>query len=210
VSRPATLTIDEQKLAAVWEEHVRAEFQARSVNETLSTMVPNPRVHLAPVMLGGDGKEGVYEFYKRFLSQIPQDTEMVPVSRTVGQGRVVEEMIFRFTHDIRMDWMLPGIPPTGRRVEIPFLIVIQFDGNKMAHEHLYWDQASVLVQLGVLAPALLPVVGAEGTRSLVDRTIALNSLLHRERKAARAAHRFGARPSTSDAFVRVTDQRDRA
>ena len=210
MSQPATLTIDTQKLAAIWEEHVRAEFEGRSVNETISTMVANPRAHLAPVMLGGDGKEGVSEFYKRFVPQIQQDAEMVPVSRTVGQERVVKEMIFRFTHNIRMDWMLPGIPPTGRRVEIPFLIVIQFDGNKMAHEHLYWDQASVLVQLGVLAPALLPVVGVEGTRSLLDRSIPLNSLLHRMRRAASASHRPEARSSTGDAFLRVTDQRDRA
>ena len=113
MSQPATLTIDEQKLAAVWGEHVRAEFEARCANETLSTMVANPRVHLVPVMLGGDGKEGVHKFYKRFLSQIPQDAEMVPLSRTVGQGRVVEEMIFRFNHNIRMDWMLPGNFPYG-------------------------------------------------------------------------------------------------
>ena len=210
MSQAATLTVDEQKAAAVWEEHVRAEFEARSVTETLSTMVANPRVHLAPVMLGGDGKEEVYEFYGRFMSQIPEDVEMVPVSRTVGQGRVVEEMIFRFTHNIRMDWMVPGIPPTGRRVEIPLLIVIQFDGNKMAHEHLYWDQASVLVQLGVLAPALLPVVGAEGTRSIVDRSIPLNSLLDRARKAPPAFHRPGARASTGEPSRRITDQTDRA
>jgi carboxymethylenebutenolidase len=165
VSQPATLTIDTQKLAAIWEEHVRAEFEGRSVNETISTMVANPRAHLAPVMLGGDGKEGVSEFYKRFVPQIQQDAEMVPVSRTVGQERVVKEMIFRFTHNIRMESMLPGIPPTCRRVEIPFLIVVQFDGNKMTHEHLYWDRSSVLVQLGVLAPALQQVVGAIARRS---------------------------------------------
>jgi carboxymethylenebutenolidase len=104
---------------------------------------------------------------------------MVPVSRTIGQGRLVEEMVFRFTHTIPMDWMLPGIPPTGKRVEIAMLVVVQFEGNKLAHEHLYWDQASVLVQLGLLKPAGLPVVGAEGARSVLDRSIRLNELLNR-------------------------------
>ena len=203
------LTIDEQKLAGVWDEHVRAEFEARSVNETLATMVANPRVHLAPVMLGGNGKEEVSQFYQRFMSQIPKDTEIVPVSRTVGQGRVVEEIIFRFTHDIRMDWMVPGIPPTRKRVEIPLLIVIQFDGDKMAHEHLYWDQASVLRQLGVLAPARLPVVGAESARAIIDRSIPLNGLLHPSRETAAGSSRPPARSSNGDAAKRVSDQRDR-
>ncbi len=143
-------------------------------------MVANPLVNQVPVMIGGDGREELYEFYaKHFLPQIPPDTEMVPVSRTIGQGRLVEEMVFRFTHTISMDWMLPGIPPTGKRVEIAMLVVVQFDGDKLAHEHLYWDQASVLVQLGLLQPAGLPVVGAEGARSLLDRSMRLNELIHR-------------------------------
>lgn len=209
MSQRAALTTDEQELAGVWDEHLRAEFQARSVKETLATMVANPCLHLAPVMLGASGKEEVSEFYGRFMSQIPSDTEIVPVSRTVGQGRVVEEIIFRFTHDVRMDWMVPGVPPTGKRVEIPLLIVIQFDGDKMAHEHLYWDQASVLVQLGVLSPARLPVVGAESARSIIDRSIPLNGLLRPSRETAGASPWPAARSSTGDAFRRVSDQRDR-
>ena len=131
-------------------------------------------------MIGGNGREEVYEFYTRyFLSQIPPDAEMELVSRTIGQGRLVYEMIFRFTHTISMDWMLPGIPPTGKRVETAMVVVVQFDGDKMAHEHLYWDQASVLVQLGLLQPGGLPVVGAEGARSVLDRSIPLNALIHR-------------------------------
>ena len=117
-------------------------------------MVANPRVNQVPVMIGGDGKEELHEFYaKYFLPQIPPDTEMVPVSRTIGQGRLVDEMVIRFTHTIPMDWMLPGIPPTGKRVEVAMLVVVQFEGDKLAHEHLYWDQASVLVQLGLLQPS---------------------------------------------------------
>jgi carboxymethylenebutenolidase len=143
-------------------------------------MVANPRVNQIPVMIGGDGRKELYEFYaKYFLPQIPPDTEMVPVSRTIGQGRLVDEMVFRFTHTIPMDWMLPGIPPTGKRVEIGLVVVVQFDGDKMAEERLYWYQASVLAQLGLLQPGGLPVVGAEGARSVLDRSIPLNELIHR-------------------------------
>jgi carboxymethylenebutenolidase len=174
------LTTDEKRLNDAWEEHLRTEFSAHSADEAIATMVPNPLVNQVPVMIGGDGKEELHEFYaKYFLPQIPPDTEMVPVSRTIGQGRLVEEMVLRFTHTIPMDWMLPGIQPTGKRVEIALLVVVQFDGDKLAHEHLYWDQASVLVQLGLLQPAGLPIVGAEGARSVLDRSILLNELLRR-------------------------------
>src|SRR5262247_3599607 len=173
-------TVDEQKLNEVWNEHLRAEFKAHSADETVATMVANPRVHQVPVMIGGDGKEEVYEFYaKYFLPQIPPDTETVPISRTIGQGRLVDEIVVRFTHTISTDWMLPAIPPTGKRVEVAFVVVVQFDGDKMVHEHLYWDQASVLVQLGLLERGRLPVVGAEGARSLLDRSIRLNALIDR-------------------------------
>src|SRR5918992_633928 len=174
------LTADEQKLNNLWNEHVRAEFSAHSADEAIATMVANPLVNQVPVMIGGDGREELYEFYaKYFLPQIPPDMEMVPVSRTIGQGRLVDEMVARFTHTIPMDFMLPGIPPTGKRVEVALVVVVQFDGDKMAHEHLYWDQASVLVQLGLLEPGGLPVVGAEGARSVLDRSIRLNELIHR-------------------------------
>lgn len=185
MSQQAGLTADEQKLNDAWEEHLRTEFSAHSADEAIATMAPNPLVNQVPVMIGGDGKEELHHFYaKHFLPQIPPDTEMVPVSRTIGQGRVVEEMIFRFTHLIPMDWMLPGIAPTGKRVEIALLVVVQFDGDKLAHERLYWDQASVLVQLGLVQSESLPVVGAEAARSVLDRSIRLNGLICRANATA--------------------------
>ena len=180
MSQQPALKADEQKLINVWSEHISAEFNAHSPDEAIATMVANPLVNQVPVMIGGDGREEVYEFYdKYFLHQIPPDMEMVPVSRTIGQGRLVDEMVARFTHTIPMDWMLPGIPPTGKRVEVALVVVVQFEGDKMAHEHLYWDQASVLVQLGLLQPGGLPVVGAEGARSVLDRSMRLNELIRR-------------------------------
>jgi len=194
VSHEPALTAEEQHLGDIWQEHVRAEFNAHRADEAMATMIANPLVNAVPVMMGGDGKEEVYQFYaKYFLPQIPPDTEMVPVSRTIGQGRMVEEMIFRFTHTIPMDWMLPGIQPTGKRVEIAMLAVVQFEGDKLAHEHLYWDQASVLVQIGLLEPAGLPVVGSESARSVLDRKIQLNELLNR----AELLHRAGTMPGKS-------------
>jgi carboxymethylenebutenolidase len=142
-------------------------------------MVANPRVNQVPVMIGGRGRDGVRDFYaNHFVSQIPPDMEMVPVSRTIGQGRVVDEIIVRFAHSIRMDWFLPGIPPTGKRVEVPFVAIIQFEGDKIAHEHLYWDQASVLVQLSLL-DRTLPVRGGEIAAQVLNLTQPMNELIRR-------------------------------
>jgi carboxymethylenebutenolidase len=176
----------EKQLSDAWDKHLAAEFGMHSPDDAITTMTDTPRVNQVPVMIGGDGREQLYEFYgKHFLPQIPPDLEMKPVSRTIGQGRVVDELFASFTHTITMDWMLPGIPPTGKRVEVALVVVVQFDGDKLAHEHLYWDQASVLVQLGLLDPKGLPVVGAEGARSVIDRSIPLNGLIARA-QAARA------------------------
>jgi carboxymethylenebutenolidase len=113
------------------------------------------------------------------LPQIPPDLETAPVSRTIGQGRPVEEMVARLTHTIPMAWRLPGLPPIGKWVEVGLVVVVPCDGDQLAHEHLSWDQASVLVQLGRLPPGGLPVVGAEGARSVLDRRLRLKALLHR-------------------------------
>jgi carboxymethylenebutenolidase len=183
MSRQQALTTEQQKLNDLWEEHIRAEFSAHAPDEAIATMTANPIVNQVPVLIGGSGRKQVHEFYQKyFLAQIPPDTEMIPVSRTIGQGRIVDEMVVRFTHTIPMDFMLPGIPPTGNRVEMALVVVVQFDGDKLAQEHLYWDQASVLVQLGLLDPADLPVVGAEGARSVLDRSTPLNGLIRRAKQ----------------------------
>jgi carboxymethylenebutenolidase len=185
MSKQHPLTAEQQKLNDLWEEHIRTEFSAHAADEAIATMTANPIVNQVPVLIGGSSRRQVHEFYQKyFLPQIPPDTEMIPVSRTIGQGRVVDEMVIRFTHTIPMDWMLPGIPPTGKRVEIALVVVVQFDGDKLAHEHLYWDQASVLVQLGSLDPTDLPVVGVESARSVLDKSTPLNALIHRAKRRA--------------------------
>ena len=164
-----TLTPAQQAMSDLWDKHMQSEFESQSVEDTLETMVDDPYVNHVPVLTGGVGLEEVRTFYsERFIPQQPPDTEIIPLSRTVGNDRVVDELIHKFTHTVEMDWMLPGIPPTGMRVEIPIVVVVQFLEGKIVSEHIYWDQASVLVQVGLIDPEILPVSGAESAQKVLD------------------------------------------
>ena len=159
-------------LPSLWEEHLRHEFETKSTSETLKTMVDDAYVNHVPVMTGGHGKISLEEFYStHFIPQMPKDTQIIPISRTVGQDRLVEEFIFKFTHDIQMDWMLPGVAPTGKHVQIPLVAIVEFRDRKLAHEHIYWDQASVLVQIGLLDGSNLPVLGSITADKVLDPLI---------------------------------------
>ncbi|PYI61216.1 MAG: hypothetical protein DME80_11520 [Verrucomicrobia bacterium] len=174
------LTSAQQRLVELWEEHVRYEFSTRNTEDTLATMVEDAYVNHVPVLTGGVGRDQLREFYsKRFIPQMPPDTEMTPVSRTIGDDQIVDEMVFKFTHTIPMDWMLPGIAPTGKRVEVPLVAIVRFRGGKLAYEHIYWDQASVLVQIGLIDPAKLPVAGVESARKVLDSGLPANALMRR-------------------------------
>jgi carboxymethylenebutenolidase len=175
-----TFTPEERRLIALWEEHVRFEFAERDAAATVATMSDDNYVNHVPVMTGGRGRAEMLDFYGRhFIPKMPADTQLTPVCRTVGQGRVIDEMIFRFTHDIEMDWMLPGVPPTGRRVEVPLVVVVQLGEGRIVCERIYWDQASVLVQLGLLDATALPVAGAETARKVLDPGLPSNALIRR-------------------------------
>ncbi len=170
----------QQTLRQLWERHVQYEFSTRNTEDTLATMVEDAYVNHIPVLTGGVGRDELREFYsKRFIPQMPPDTEMTPVSRTIGEDQLVDEMVFKFTHSIRMDWMLPGIAPTGKRVEVPLIAIVRFREGKLAHEHIYWDQASVLVQIGLLDASKLPVAGVESARKVLDPTLPANALMKR-------------------------------
>jgi carboxymethylenebutenolidase len=180
VSSGAQLTAAQALLVRLWEEHLKDEFDRRSTEETLATMVEDAYVNHIPVMTGGVGREELREFYsKRFIPQMPPDTEMTPISRTIGEDRLVDEMVFKFTHTIAMDWMLPGIAPTGKRVEVPLVVIVHFRHGKLAHEHIYWDQASVLVQLGLIDPSALPVAGVDSARKALQPSLPSNVLIQR-------------------------------
>jgi len=174
------LTAAHETLGRLWEDHVRYEFSTRNTEDTLATMVEDAYVNHIPVLTGGVGRNELGEFYSnRFIPQMPPDTEMTPVSRTIGEDQLVDEMVFKFTHTIRMDWMLPGIAPTGKRVEVPLVAIVRFREGKLAHEHIYWDQASVLVQIGLLDASKLPVAGVESARRVLDPTLPANALMRR-------------------------------
>ncbi|HLY19084.1 MAG TPA: ester cyclase [Bryobacteraceae bacterium] len=156
-------------LARLWEEHTRHEFATRDTEATLATMVEDAYVNHIPVLTGGFGKAALRGFYSRdFIPSMPPDTTLTPISRTLGENQLVDEMIFSFTHTQEMPWMLPGVAPTHRRVEVPLVVIVHFREGKLAHEHIYWDQASVLKQIGLLTDAALPVFGSETARKVAD------------------------------------------
>ena len=161
--------MSKSNLPELWEEHTRHEFATRDTEATLATMVEDAYVNHVPTMTGGLGKPALRAFYSRdFIPAMPPDTTLTPVSRTVGENQLVDEMIFSFTHTQEMPWMLPGIAPTNRRVEVALVAIVQFRDGKLVHEHIYWDQASVLKQLGLLTDPKLPVCGAESAHKVLS------------------------------------------
>jgi carboxymethylenebutenolidase len=139
--------LDHMTLDKIWEEHTRDEFVTRDVEATLTTMVDEAYVNHIPVMTGGAGKEELRRFYSEdFIPRMPPDTKLVPILRTIGTDQLVDEMIFSFTHTQEMPWMLPGIAPTNKAVEIPLAAIVHFRDGELAHEHIYWDQDSVIMR----------------------------------------------------------------
>jgi carboxymethylenebutenolidase len=164
-------------LAATFDAHVRAEFQDLDLEATMATMADDPYVHHVPTITGGNGTAGVRDFYgHHFIGQWPQDTETRQISRTVGENQVVDELMMTFTHDRPLDIMLPGIPPTGRSIAVAVVVVVGFENGRVSHEHIYWDQATVLVQAGLLDASGLPVVGSEQADALLDQQHPKNEL----------------------------------
>jgi carboxymethylenebutenolidase len=156
-------------LSRLWEEHTQHEFGTRDTEATLETMVEDAYVNHIPVMTGGYGKSALRRFYSEdFIPNMPPDTSLTPVSRTVGEDQLVDEMIFSFTHTQEMPWMLPGVAATGMRVEVPLVAIVRFRDGNLAHEHIYWDQASVLKQIGLLNDPSLPVCGVESARKITS------------------------------------------
>ena len=165
-------------LSALWDNHGDQEFKYRDADATMATMTLDAYVNHIPTMTGGYGANELHRFYKNhFIPRLPKDTRLVPIARTVGPDRVVDEVLFCFTHDCEMDFMTPGIAPTGKYVEIPLVAVIEFRGDKLYNEHIYWDQASMLVQLGVLDSSRLPTAGIDTARKHKGEPVASNQLM---------------------------------
>ena len=132
----------------------------------MQTMTTEPYVYHIPVLTGGKGYDEVYTFYSNnFVGKMPSDTKFVQISRTIGKDQVVDELIISFTHDIEIPAMIPNVPPTGKYIELPLVVIMKFKGNKIAHEHIYWDQASLLKQIGLLDNNSIPIIGIEQSKS---------------------------------------------
>jgi carboxymethylenebutenolidase len=174
------LALRQQVMLEIWERHIRAEFEDHSADAALETMTAAPHLNHVPVMTGGVGRDEIHAFYAtRFIPQMPPDVAIELISRTIGQDRLVDEFIFTCTHSTVMDWFLPGVPPTGRRIEIPMVVVIEFKDQKIASEHIFWDQASVLVQIGLLDSRKLPVAGVQTANKMRDPGQPSNTLITR-------------------------------
>jgi carboxymethylenebutenolidase len=163
------LSEKQRQMVALFEKHVGAEL-AGDLDTTMATMSDDPHLNHVPTMAGGVGQSAVRAFYREHLvgKFFPPDVKIVNVSRTVGEDRVVEELVISFTHTTVIDWLLPGVAPTGKAVEMAVAVIVGFNGDKISHEHIYWDQAGVLVQIGLLNPAGLPVTGAESARKVMN------------------------------------------
>jgi carboxymethylenebutenolidase len=158
-----------KELLEIWQQHCYFEFVKKDAKAAVGTMSDDAHVLMVPLAIGGKGREGVYNFYQDyFLAQRPADMTAVLISQFVGENILAEEAVYQFTHDQVMDWLVPGVPPTGKRVEAGVVGIITFENGKIASEHLYWDHASVLAQLGVLDPSKVPVKGNESPRTLLQ------------------------------------------
>lgn len=161
--------MSKQAMIDAFQKHVGAELSG-DLDTTMATMSDDPHLNHVPTMAGGVGREGVRNFYRDHLvgKFFPPDVKMTNVSSTVGDNQIVDEIFISFTHTTEIDWLLPGIAPTGKPVEMAVAVVVGFKDGKISHEHIYWDQASVLVQIGLLNPAGLPVTGADSARKILN------------------------------------------
>jgi carboxymethylenebutenolidase len=164
----------------VWKRHSYHKYVTRDAEAVMETMVDDPYFNDVPTMTGGIGHESLKRFYvEEFMHSIPPDAQHVPVSFTVGIDRIVDEFVFRCTHTCEMHWMLPGVAPTGKYFEVAMVALICFRGDKIDNLHVYWDQASVLAQIGMLETEGLPVVGVQSARRVLDIARPSDSLMPR-------------------------------
>jgi carboxymethylenebutenolidase len=175
----ANVTGAQQRLIDAWETHTAAEFQLKDADAALSVMTDDPVLIHVPIGAGARGRDALHRFYAEiFIPQVPADASLDLLTRNVSDDHLVDEFVFAFTHTVQMDWLAPGIPATGRTVALPHVAIISFERGRIASEHIYWDQSSTLVQLGVLDPAHLPVLGGEQADPLRGRGPS-NALLER-------------------------------
>jgi carboxymethylenebutenolidase len=149
MAKPEVLSA--HQLEQLWADHLKGEFESKDVEATLATMVEDASVNHMPVNTGGKGKDALRRFYRDdFIPSWPEDLEMLPVNRVIGEGQLVDELRLSFTHSKPMPWFLPNVAPTLRKVVVEVVVVAQFHDGKLACERIYWDHANVLRQVGLL------------------------------------------------------------
>jgi len=159
--------MNRDQMVELWEQHTAYEFELRDADLAVSTMVDDASVMHLPTMSGGVGKENLRHYYADvFIPGIPADTTTEPIARSVGDSLLVDEFIIRMTHDQDVPFLLPGVAPTGITVQVPTVVIVKFRGDLMESERLYWDQAAVLSQLGLIDPSLPFADATEITRFL--------------------------------------------
>ena len=164
-----SLTPQQAEMLSIFQAHMNAELEG-NLEMTMETMSENPHLNHVPVMAGGEGRDGVRQFYRNHLvgKFFPPDVKITSVSETIDSNRIVDELVISFTHTVKIDWLLPGIEPTGKPLLIAFVVIVGFERNKISYEHIYWDQASVLVQIGLLNRVGLPVTGSESAEKILN------------------------------------------
>lgn len=134
----------------LWLAHLAGEFSHHNVEESLATMLEDASVCHVPTGSGGRGKQVLRGYYRdEFIPSIPEDWTLTLSNRLATDQGIAEEAQLRFHHNKQMDWFLPGIPPTGKLIEVDIVVFIDFREGLMAAERIYWDQASVFRQIGL-------------------------------------------------------------
>lgn len=184
----AQLTPHQQMLSDLWDAHCQYEFDPshKSVAKTMETMTEQPHVNHIPTSIGGTGKQMLSHFYgEHFIFSNPEMT-LKTVSRTVGNTQLVDELLLSTNHTKPIPWLLPGVQPTGKHLEFPLVAIVRFGQNmhglwRLEHEHIYWDQAGVLAELGLLDDTALPVARAsnQAKKTLHPNSVPSNNLLRR-------------------------------
>ncbi|CAG8021119.1 unnamed protein product [Penicillium olsonii] len=196
------------------EDHVEGKFFSSNTRKAMDGYIRDktPSVTYTPTISGGIGKKALNHFYEHFfIGKLPPSMRLRLLSRTTGPDRVVDELYVSYEHTQEVPWMLPGVPATNQRIEIILVSIVSLRGGRIYSEHVYWDQASVLVQVGLLDPKLLPngvqgvdrlpVVGREAARRILHEDNELeqqdyhNKMIKRARARARRNQNMSSRAS---------------
>jgi carboxymethylenebutenolidase len=151
----ATIGPEHVDIETVWDDHISATF---SGCETGVQTAGATSTLCMPTLVAGIREEQLRKFYESKVAGSPASLKMQLVNRIVGSDKIVDEMVVKFTHTCEVPWMLPGVVATGKEVEVLVVWMVMVRGGRVVHERLYWDQAGVLVQLGLIETAGLPVV----------------------------------------------------